>query len=180
MTKFVRAVTHPTTHPPTQRCSPFKCAQRSCARLHTAPPGRASTPRCCGARGRRAGSASSWRIGDAAVVIVPPDPGQALRLSLERGGGGGTEECRRAAGLVARSKRAVGQRAEPRRGAEAAGRRGLADSSTCSPTGPTEHFACWLLPGAPLTLVRLAGHCLLARAPTRSSTLFSPLLPPNP
>ena len=48
-------------------------------------------------------------------VLELPDPGPVLRSSLEHGGGGGTEECRRAAGLVARSKRAVGQRSEPRR-----------------------------------------------------------------
>ena len=48
-------------------------------------------------------------------VLELPDPGPVLRSSLEHGGGGGTEECRRAAGLVGRSKRAVGQSAEPRR-----------------------------------------------------------------
>ena len=48
-------------------------------------------------------------------VLELPDPGPVLRSSLEHGGGGGTEECRRAAGLVARSKRAVGQRSKPRR-----------------------------------------------------------------
>ena len=48
-------------------------------------------------------------------VLELPDPGPVLRSSLENGGGGGTEECRRAAGLVVRSKRTVGQRAEPRR-----------------------------------------------------------------
>ena len=48
-------------------------------------------------------------------VLELPDPGPVLCSSLEHGGGGGTEECRRAAGLVVRSKRTVGQRAEPRR-----------------------------------------------------------------
>ena len=37
-------------------------------------------------------------------VLVLPDPGPVLRSSLENGGGGGTEECRRAAGLVGRLK----------------------------------------------------------------------------
>ena len=47
-------------------------------------------------------------------VLEQPDPGPVLRSSLEHGGGGGTEECRRAARLVGRSKRAVGQQIDRR------------------------------------------------------------------
>ena len=112
--------------------------------------------------------------------FAPCDSVPALRL-IERGGGGGTEvlvECRLAADLVARSKRAVSRRAEPFQRARwpASARQHclLADppawqNTECAGCYQAEPLSlCWLH--------RLCAHTL----PRRSSALFSALLPRNP
>jgi len=139
-----------------------------------------ATPRClrADARGRRAGGASSWRIGDPARATCSycADPGPVLRSSLERGGGSNTEECRCAAGFVTRSKRAPSASALSRVG-EAAGRRRLADSSTCSlavARRSSSRAGC---------ATRRASHPGPGRAPSaraRANTLEQALLSPSP